>query len=95
VKGEVITGSLYKQGTRVFYKECDDKEIERFAQFCAGSIYCSAEGPHGACLGPHTFAIDIAVTPDGYKVIELNSLNSSGFYACDMGKYVNAVTTML
>ena len=35
--------------------------------------------------------VDEAQTPNGPKVIELNSANSVGFYACDIGAIVDAV----
>jgi len=37
------------------------------------------------------FVLDIADTPEGFKVIEVNCLNASGFYACDMAKVVFAL----
>jgi hypothetical protein len=97
VDGYPVTGSMYKQGTRVVYKENTDQELWNFAGQCAEEIafpgnvtLCMRKAPTGPC----TFALDVAVTPDGLKVIELNSLNSAGFYACDMGKYINAVNNM-
>ncbi|MBT2748957.1 ATP-grasp domain-containing protein [Lysobacter sp. ISL-50] len=36
--------------------------------------------------------MDVAQTDDGFKVIEFNTFNSSGFYAHDIGKIVAAVT---
>jgi hypothetical protein len=38
--------------------------------------------------------LDIADTDEGPKVIEINAINSSGFYACDMGKYIDAINSM-
>jgi hypothetical protein len=40
------------------------------------------------------FVLDIALTPEGYKVVELNSITSSGFYACDATKIVDALENM-
>ncbi|MNV48256.1 hypothetical protein D3C71_1401530 [compost metagenome] len=37
------------------------------------------------------YVLDIALTPDGYKVVELNNVTSSGFYGCDVVKIVNAL----
>mgnify|MGYP000441950005 CR=1 FL=1 len=38
-----------------------------------------------------SFVVDVCLSDDGYKVVEFNNINSSGFYACDVGKYVAAI----
>jgi hypothetical protein len=83
VDGKVVTGSLYKQGSRVIYKSDVDESVYAFAQEMV-DIWA----PNRA------FALDIADTEEGYKVIEINSINSAGFYACDMGKFVAAINDM-
>jgi hypothetical protein len=83
VDGKVITGSMYKQGSRIYYSNIIDPSLSSFAQSIV-DIWV----PNRA------FALDIADTPIGYKVIEINSFNSAGFYACDMGKFVNAINNM-
>jgi hypothetical protein len=80
VDGQVITGSLYKRGDRVHYDALVDEQVHRFAQECADT-WC----PNRA------FCLDVADTPDGLKVLEINAINSSGFYACNMGKFVHAI----
>jgi hypothetical protein len=41
------------------------------------------------------FVIDIAdLQNDEYKIIEINNLNSSGFYAIDLQKFVMAIENM-
>jgi len=37
------------------------------------------------------FVLDIALTHNGYKVLEVNCLNSAGFYAADVSKLVQAI----
>ena len=37
------------------------------------------------------FVIDIAVSNDELKVIEINSINSAGFYECNMIKLISAL----
>lgn len=80
VRRKVITGSLYKVGG----KPLASREVEE-------GVYDFARGiievwlPHESCV------IDVALTPDGYKVIEFNNINSSGFYAIDVPKYVHAI----
>jgi len=79
VDGKVITGSLYKMGDQVVYKtELDDSEI--FTQKMV-DLWQPAEA----------FVLDIALTKDGYKVLEVNCFNSAGYYAIDVGKLVHAV----
>jgi hypothetical protein len=83
VDGVVITGSLYKRGARVHYSPHVDDHVRAYAQDCANQ-WC----PNRA------FCLDIADTPDGLRVLEINAINSSGFYACDMGKYVDAINAL-
>jgi hypothetical protein len=83
VDGIVITGSLYKRGRTVHYDSQVDERVVRFAQDCVDTW-----SPNRA------FCLDVADTPGGLKVLEINAINSSGFYACDMGKFVNAINAM-
>lgn len=83
VDGKVITGSLYRLGGAIFYKSEIDEAITKFAQEIV-----TLWAPNRA------FALDIADTPQGLKVIEINAINSAGFYACDMGKFVAAINEM-
>jgi hypothetical protein len=32
--------------------------------------------------------IDVCETEDGFKIVEINTINSCGFYACDMQKLI-------
>jgi hypothetical protein len=83
VNGIVVTGSLYKSRDTVVYVECIDERISDFAQSMA------------SCFNPlRTMVLDIADTPYGLKVLEANSISSSGFYAIDLGKFVNAINEM-
>lgn len=80
VHGDIITASLYKQGETIRYSQLVD---ERFHDFVRDRI--AEWQPHAA------FVIDVADTPNGIKVVEINTLNSSGFYAADMQKLVMAL----
>jgi ATP-grasp domain, R2K clade family 3 len=80
VKGEIITQSLYKRGDRVIYSsEVDDRLVhyvkERIAQWM----------PH------ESFVIDVCDTPQGMRIVEINTLNSAGFYAADVQRLVLAL----
>lgn len=83
VDGRVITGSLYKRGERVIYSAQFDERVQVFAQARADQWQ-----PNRA------FCLDVADTPNGLKMIEINAINSSGFYACDMGKFVHAINQL-
>lgn len=79
VDGKVITGSMYKQGDKVIHKTILD-DSDKFAQKMA-DLWQPAEA----------FVLDIALTPKGFKVLEVNCFNSAGYYAIDVGKLVNAI----
>jgi len=83
VDGEVVTGSQYKAGHNVYYTSDVMPFIKEFAQKMVDKWQ-----PNRA------FVLDIADTDEGPKVIEINAINSSGFYACDMNKYVGAINAM-
>jgi len=83
VDGEVVTGSLYKFGNQVQYSDDVMPFIKDFAREKVKQWQ-----PNRA------FVLDIADTDEGPKVIEINAINSSGFYACDMGKYIDAINSM-
>jgi len=83
VDGVVVTGSLYKRGFQVYYSSDVDEEVYAYAQSMVDKWQ-----PNRA------FCLDVALTDVGYKVIEINSINSAGFYALDMGKYISAINSM-
>lgn len=94
IDGVIVTGSLYKRGTQVYYQNVDsgaaDEELMSFARAMIDTASPNSQGwqPNRA------FTLDVALTSEGYKVIEINAINSSGFYACDMAKYVFAINAM-
>lgn len=80
IGGSVVTGCSYKTGDRVLYSSNVDQRVRDFAQYVA-DIW----SPNRA------YCLDIADTPAGLRVIETNSISSSGFYATDMGLFVAAM----
>ncbi len=86
VKGEIVCASLYKQGDTVMY---NDDVPEAYFEFVRDMI--DLWEPLEA------FVIDVASVPDdgskykGIKIVEINTLNSSGFYACNIQKLVMAL----
>lgn len=80
VNKNVVTGSLYKIGTIKRYEENIDSNVIEFANNMA-QLWSPIDA----------YVMDVALTEDGYKIIEVNCLNSSGFYAGNMNKLVAAL----
>jgi len=80
VKGQLITKSMYKLGDRVLYKRDVDSRVDDFVR-----DRVSEWSPH------YAFVVDVCDTDSGLKVIEINTLNSSGFYNGDVQKLVLAL----
>ncbi len=92
VEDMVITGSMYKRGDRVHYSTVIDPVVREFAEMLTGQVARRRDEEQPVKFIPATaYCLDIALTPDGPKVIEINSINSAGFYACDMGRFVAAI----
>jgi hypothetical protein len=83
VDGHIIAKSQYKLGRRVTYNAIVDEHVESYARWMIHEW-----------TPDRAFVIDIADTPDGCKIIECNTFNSSGFYACDVSAIVQAVERM-
>lgn len=83
VRGSVVTYSQYKIGDRVVY----DSRVDQYIVDYAKKMVALYE-PDDA------FVIDIALTEGELKVIEVNSINSSGLYAIDLQKLVIAVDAL-
>lgn len=80
VQDRVVTASLYKRGDTVFSSGDVPEQILGYANERAREW-----SPHEA------YVMDIAETPDGLRIIELNTLNAAGFYAADVQKLVMAL----
>lgn len=81
VHGEVVTASTYKIGRRVIYQAVPhDHPAMAFVQ-----ARMDTWQPHEA------FVVDVAETDRGMKVVEINTLNSSVFYAADIPRLVMAL----
>lgn len=81
VDGKVVDGSYYRIGGRLVSVHITQAEALDAAQEKADGWL-----PHECCV------MDLAETDDGLKVIEFNSINSSGFYDHDVKKIVTAMT---
>lgn len=83
VDGVVITGSMYKVRDQVIASEHIDSGVLDFA-----NKMLSIWQPDRA------FVLDIAVTDDGERIIEVNNINSAGFYKSDISKIVKSIDSM-
>lgn len=83
VDGRVVTSSLYKMGTRVFSDPYTPVEVLGFAERCIERW-----------VPDRAFVLDIAETPEGLCVIEVNNINSAGVYAADVSKLIQALDGM-
>lgn len=81
VAGEVITHSLYKEGTRVTYRAEIDDDALAFGQHLVDV---------NAGYSP-AYVLDMCRTDDGLRMLETNCLNAAGFYAADLVKLVVAL----
>jgi len=98
VNCNVVTGSRYKLGNRVTADENVPDDVYRYTNRmvrlwqekvdCTLAIFPSAYAPAKA------YVMDIAVTPNGMKVIEINNINSAGFYDADVQKIIMALETL-
>lgn len=81
VANQVVTASRYRQGGKVLYaEEPAGSEAVAFAE--ESLLHWSPR----AC-----FVLDVAETPDGWRIVETNCLNAAGFYACDVNRIVGAI----
>jgi len=82
VDGKVVTGAQYKSGNTVML--CYEEPVEpRVVDFTQEMV--------DRWKPAKAFVIDIADTPHGLKVIEINNINSAGFYGSDVQKLVMAL----
>lgn len=86
VQGKIVTASLYKEGGRARYSDQVDADVLRYAApFTGHPMIRDSWAPAEA------FVLDIAETPDGFKILEAGCINAAGFYAADMQKLVMAL----
>ncbi len=81
VRDEIVTFSLYKEGSRVVYRHEIDEDALEFAKRLvdANPDYAPA------------YVIDICRTDDGLKMLETNCINAAGFYEADLLKLVSSI----
>lgn len=83
VGGEIVTKSLYKLGRRVVYASDVDDRLDAFVREAVADWQ-----PHRA------FVIDVCDTPEGPRIVEINTINAAGFYAGDVQRLVAALEAL-
>lgn len=85
VGGEVVTWSGYKVGTIKRYTDPEQVD-ERIVEFARERAWDWS--PNAA------YVMDVADTPGGLTIVEVNNLNSAGLYRGDMQKLVAAIEAL-
>lgn len=84
VADQIVTYSLYKEGTRVIYRPEIDEDALAFAQNLVAANPCYAPA----------YVLDICRTGAGLRMLETNCINAAGFYAANLLKLVAAIEGM-
>jgi hypothetical protein len=83
VDNEIITGSLYKvEGQLYTYSDIPEK-VKEYAEKVINAWQPSL-----------AYALDIAETVDGLKIIEINNINATGFYKANVSSIVKALNKL-
>lgn len=98
VDGKVVTGSIYKLGTRVVSREIlvGDPlrevavDISLRGTMTRGRV-CDTCGEPCKFQPARVYCLDVAETPDGPRILEVNCLVSAGYYAADLDALVEAL----
>jgi hypothetical protein len=80
VGGRIVTGSLYRRAGQWVTSATVDEDARAFAE---NQVRRWRPADH--------FVIDVATVPDGHRIVEVNGLAMSGFYAANVGRLVMAL----
>lgn len=84
VDGRVVTSSLYKMGQRIISDPYTPQAVLDFAERCIE-----------LWVPDRAFVLDIAETPEGFCIIEVNNINSAGVYAANVSRLVQEIDQMV
>ena len=94
VDGDIVTMSLYKRGDTVIYQNMDGTigdEAGSFAyEVLNSNSILAITGNHG-WQPARAFCLDVCETDEGWRIVEINTLNSCGFYAANLTSLVLAL----
>lgn len=80
VDGQIVTKSEYKRGDQVVATAEVDERIDEYVRLRIAEWQPAA-----------AFVIDVCETPDGPRIVEINTLNAAGYYAANLPKLVMAL----
>jgi hypothetical protein len=84
VDGRVVTSSLYKLGNSVILDTYTPPQVLDYAKRCIE-----------LWVPDRAFVLDLAETPEGIRIIEVNNINSSGVYAANVSLLIQELDAML
>lgn len=88
VDGSIVTMSMYRLGTKIHYRNADAGEFDTIREYAQTAV--------DLWQPSRAFVLDVCVIPGennslDYRIVEINTINACGFYACDMQKLVMAL----
>lgn len=102
VDGRIVTGSSYRTlGRQIMYQRVDSNNplfypmVEFVKDMLA--VDCTESDTYDSTFAEpidKAYVMDIGLVDDQYKVVEINTINSAGFYASDMRAVVRALEIM-
>jgi hypothetical protein len=101
VDGVVVTGSVYRSFGEVLYSRIDSQNaffypMMKFAQDMTYARLESDDLTVGSKVIDKAYVLDVGMTGSGECfVIEVNTINSAGFYDSDMGAVIRALEAMV
>lgn len=85
VKRKIVTGCLYKLGNRILYQNIDS------GLDMAVQVFASSFTEYRVWQPTEAYCMDIALTDDGFKIIEINCMNAAGLYEANIGLLVESL----
>lgn len=95
VDQRVVTFSQYKRGDRVIYSNQVDQHVHNFVEQVLRTknqktdITLTTE--HNGWRPHDAWCLDVCETPDGMRIVEINTINAAGFYHANMTDLVLAI----
>lgn len=80
VNGEIVTGSSYPVNFNIDYIDPIEDSAVEFAQRMVDTFQIAK-----------AFVIDVCLTDNGWKIVELNCINHAGFYKSNIGKIIESL----
>ena len=98
VDQQIVSASLYKRGDKVIYSDQVDRHIHGFANQVlrikdqVQDITLSTANRGWAPA--RAFVLDVCETPEGMRIVEINTINAAGFYAGNVQDIILAIDSM-